>query len=725
MRILHIIILVLVFESVLGQDTSYIRIGNESGFDLTLNYKTLVDTAYSLKQILPEEYQDDFNVFGTDVYLHVPTFDDGIASIEVKLIDTIQSISPYYLTFIRVSNENGLFQKLLVDLNVPFDVEYPCLDIEWIERTKRIVASEALAVLIQNDYDPARVWEAELKAMRLFKSELSHALYCCTTRTSCSILCSTDKTVQFLTQKPSVAPGDLNNIEDLVSYLNAYSNEGRFIELEGIYDVVLDEADYDKLDFSESSLEEFSIECKLDVYGENVVNITDWLEDLAIKLEAIQKTHKITIHYFDPSNIGQIYLPDFGSSRSSSRGEATFDYEEDIIVINCGDVFPLRVLSRIKTDHFASRGGENIDSGQAERAQRVLPALIARELIRRAFMAGTSVIFNVGVEVTIDKIFVHGNECTWRDAWNSVEISVWDIMVWSAEGAIGFKKGNEMASALFGGFTSAFQYLMNTPSEEFSVEEVLSIFITNSFLGLVSGSLGECAGRVYKKFADHLSFEDKVINNEEFNKVARIFLSKPGTIKAWKEVVDEGFDEIRVDEDALDAISKSISSGQDGIDPLLDASQTLNSNKWNRVKDLYARGNAFNQKANDNSWWPEREITVEHPDKVYPPGHSKAGKPRRFRLDGYDPILGKRVSRKATTFDDITEDTWIKYLNEIDSKYPVGAIIKKPGSPLNNQPLFGDMILEVPEIVNLGSAKRERFEKLAFDRGITVVYKPE
>ena len=175
----------------------------------------------------------------------------------------------------------------------------------------------------------------------------------------------------------------------------------------------------------------------------------------------------------------------------------------------------------------------------------------------------------------------------------------------------------------------------------------------------------------------------------------------------------------------MDAISKSISSGQDGIDPLLDASQTLNSNKWNRVKDLYARGNAFNQKANDNSWWPEREITVEHPDKVYPPGHSKAGKPRRFRLDGYDPILGKRVSRKATTFDDITEDTWIKYLNEIDSKYPVGAIIKKPGSPLNNQPLFGDMILEVPEIVNLGSAKRERFEKLAFDRGITVVYKPE
>lgn len=559
---------------IVAQDTCFIRLGNFSGFDQTDSYENLVDTAYGLIQILPEDYQDDFNVYVNDMYLHVPSYEGGFESMEAEIIDTIESISTYYLAFITESNVDGLFQRLHVLLKVPFDEEYPCLNEDWVEKTRSLVAAEALSVLLSNSNNPAKAVLAEMGAMSLFKSELSHALNCCEIlegiRSSCSIECNTDKIVKQLTRNPSIAPGDLNNIDDLVGYLNAHPNEGRFIELEGIYDVVIEEADYNKLDFSGSSYEEFAIECKLDIYGENVLNITDWLEDLAIELEENSKSHKISIQYYNQSNINQIYLTDFGSSHGSSVERTTYDYVEDIVIINCDDGLSPRVLSRIKTSHYAGRANGNLDANSQDRDQRILPALIARELIRRAFMAGTSVAFNLGVEIAIEKIFAHGNECTWRDAWNSVEISVWDIMVWSAEGAIGFKKGQEMASALFGGLSSSFQYIMNTPNDEFSTEEFFTTFVSTSFLALVSGALGECSGRIYKKFTDNLVFEGKVISNNEFTSVAWLFLKNPGTIKAWKLVYNCP-PSVRSNSKTLESISDAIERGIQNVQDKLNA----------------------------------------------------------------------------------------------------------------------------------------------------------
>ena len=77
------------------------------------------------------------------------------------------------------------------------------------------------------------------------------------------------------------------------------------------------------------------------------------------------------------------------------------------------------------------------------------------------------------------------------------------------------------------------------------------------------------------------------------------------------------------------------------------------------------------------------------------------------RLDSYDPQKGEIVSRKKTQLDEVSEETAIRYLKELEEKYAPGSIIadvpsNKTGS---NEKIFelngdnvlrGQMILEVP-----------------------------
>ena len=96
-----------------------------------------------------------------------------------------------------------------------------------------------------------------------------------------------------------------------------------------------------------------------------------------------------------------------------------------------------------------------------------------------------------------------------------------------------------------------------------------------------------------------------------------------------------------------------------------------------------ARGNAFNNKATQERWYPYNEVHLEN------------GK----RLDSYDPIKGEIISRKATNLEDIELSTFESYLKEMKTKYVSGTKINSPKySPdLDNKILQGKQILEIPE----------------------------
>ena len=88
-------------------------------------------------------------------------------------------------------------------------------------------------------------------------------------------------------------------------------------------------------------------------------------------------------------------------------------------------------------------------------------------------------------------------------------------------------------------------------------------------------------------------------------------------------------------------------------------------------------------------------------------GESPA-KQKYVRLDSYDPQKGEIVSRKKTQLGEVSEETAIRYLKELEDKYPPGSIIADvPSNKIGaNREIFkdnkgnvlkGQMILEVPE----------------------------
>jgi hypothetical protein len=119
------------------------------------------------------------------------------------------------------------------------------------------------------------------------------------------------------------------------------------------------------------------------------------------------------------------------------------------------------------------------------------------------------------------------------------------------------------------------------------------------------------------------------------------------------------------------------------------------------------------------------KLWFDHPTLKYPAGHPKAGQAKRFRLDSYSPPSGtnpgKIVSRKATTFSEIQQSTFEKYLVELKEKYGVAGTV---ADRANVGTFTGELILEVPK-VNETFAKRILYEQLAEQKGIKILYKLE
>ena len=99
-------------------------------------------------------------------------------------------------------------------------------------------------------------------------------------------------------------------------------------------------------------------------------------------------------------------------------------------------------------------------------------------------------------------------------------------------------------------------------------------------------------------------------------------------------------------------------------------------------------------------------------------------KQKYVRLDSYDLHVGEIVSRKYIQLSEVSEETAIRYLKELEDKYPPGSIIadvpsNKTGlnkdifKANNGNILKGQMILEVPvqhkaipkEVINYANLK--------------------
>ena len=106
-------------------------------------------------------------------------------------------------------------------------------------------------------------------------------------------------------------------------------------------------------------------------------------------------------------------------------------------------------------------------------------------------------------------------------------------------------------------------------------------------------------------------------------------------------------------------------------------------------------------------FYPFNEVYLEAPKKATKLAEDSPAKRKYVRLDSYVPNK-EIVSRKYTQFDEVSEETAIRYLKELEEKYSPGSIIADVPSNNtgSNKDIFelngdnvlrGHMILEVPE----------------------------
>ena len=178
--------------------------------------------------------------------------------------------------------------------------------------------------------------------------------------------------------------------------------------------------------------------------------------------------------------------------------------------------------------------------------------------------------------------------------------------------------------------------------------------------------------------------------------------------KAMKELVDEvGYDFITDHADEVSDIAKF-----DKVDPTAEF--------WKKLRE---RGQKFDKKVADlfPPKYSYHQVRVEVVVKV-------KGKDlvKEYFLDSYEEGMSI-VSRKATDFNKITEETFKGYCNELLRKYPVGAKIataKKDYNQLLGKTLQGTPTIEVPK-VNKMSSRLKEFQKIADEKGIKLVFESE
>ncbi len=237
--------------------------------------------------------------------------------------------------------------------------------------------------------------------------------------------------------------------------------------------------------------------------------------------------------------------------------------------------------------------------------------------------------------------------------------------------------------------------------------------------GLLTKELAEAiveAGTRRAEFLDEIaqlsdeSVEQLVKDLGGRTDLAKFMGSEKRGIGAWETILESGLDDaLRKDVDALENIRNSLDEGLDAIDVVEDAIQTLNKTRWEEIKTFFKRGNDFNRKARDEAWYDFNEVHLEN------------GK----RLDGYDHDIGEIISRKATDFDNIQPATFEKYLQEIDSKYAPGTLIRSNKYPeIDGQVLHGTKIIEVP-ISNQSSTNLSTFQALAEHYNTTIRFRSE
>ena len=99
-----------------------------AGMDNSSFQEALESAACQLRDSFPEIHQNDFKVFDFGFYSIQENQQGGFQAVWEKVKETVANQSKYYLLFGKISNSTGVYVEFWVDLVLPRDNIFFCID---------------------------------------------------------------------------------------------------------------------------------------------------------------------------------------------------------------------------------------------------------------------------------------------------------------------------------------------------------------------------------------------------------------------------------------------------------------------------------------------------------------------------------------------------------------------------------------------------------------------
>jgi hypothetical protein len=163
---------------------AYIRLADQTGFMPTqAQLDTLEVAAQALRAAFPDtNHRRDFAVYDFGFYLHSEQTTGGYPEAFQMAIDSVKQIRPYYLLFGRQSTVDGVNGKFWVDLKLPEDGVFACLDIKsaiYRQQLENKIGYLLDECILKPDYDKTDLTASEGKVLGDFTVLIKNEVSCC------------------------------------------------------------------------------------------------------------------------------------------------------------------------------------------------------------------------------------------------------------------------------------------------------------------------------------------------------------------------------------------------------------------------------------------------------------------------------------------------------------------------------------------------------------------
>ena len=158
---------------------SYRRLADASGFNTDSYQDTLQAVAAKLCAIFDTTgFAGQFKVYDFGFYLHQKNTTGGYPEPFAQKLIEVQDSSPYYLLFGKQTDRNGIYTKFWVDLVLPTDPPFSCID-SMSSELRDDITDKLKFVANTEPFSNDNFASAEIRAIDTLTKFLANVLECC------------------------------------------------------------------------------------------------------------------------------------------------------------------------------------------------------------------------------------------------------------------------------------------------------------------------------------------------------------------------------------------------------------------------------------------------------------------------------------------------------------------------------------------------------------------